>query len=183
VTLTFDLPSSEDDISDFKSALYACDIDETEGEILAKFMSKASSDYKLRNAIEAYNKNKQGKMHNQLYKCALKAHIASIISSDKANIKACASTLVHQYVNYGNITNPAWLLKKAKALVVGFSSSIRMRKKRFHESSLTASFVQQFPLCSASALEYLHFNGKLDLTKEDYEILSTFFIILSERRE
>ena len=60
------------------------------------------------------------------------------------------------------------------SVVIGTYSALRTHRSCFNKYKFTEKLLHEYPNINPTALEYLHFKGKLELSIEDFETLDTF---------
>jgi hypothetical protein len=153
-----------------------------EVEIVEKFFLQFITDKKLRNSLNKITDNPEGRMKKQLKKCVLQSYIDSLITGKSAKVTACASLIAHQISFYSNNINAVFAFSYVLKIVKSLSSKFRMKKKRFFCSPLTEQFSKNHPDINLIALEYLHYIGKLELVKDDFETLEIFLDLINKKK-
>jgi hypothetical protein len=158
-------------------------IAEDDAEIVGKVFSMIPKNKKLINQLNVVVENSDSRMEKQLQKCVLQNYLDSLIAGKPAKVTACASLIAHQISFYSNNINAVFAFSYALKIVKSLSSKFRMKKKRFFCSPLTEEFSKNHPDINLIALEYLHYTGKLELVKDDFDTLEIFLELMNKNHK
>lgn len=182
MTITIKLPEDIDENSDLTQRLLNEGVNPTEACGFADTLQMAYEYKIVRDAIESFGKKKENKLEKQTRKCVFNAVIENIINAVKITPKACASKIAYQVEQYSSL-NPAAVYRQMSNIATNAASNFRVKRARFNKHKFVTKLLQEYPNLNPSALEYLHIKGKLDLTKDDFETLTTFLELMIKKDE
>lgn len=151
-------------------------------EAFGDTLQHAYEDKNIREAIEKSGHWMGNAMERQVRKCVFNSVIENIVKSVKISPKSCAGRIAYQVERYSKL-NPAAVYRQMSNIAANAASNFRVKRARFNKHKFVTKLLQEYPNLNPSALEYLHLKGKLDLTKDDFETLTTFLELMIKKDE
>lgn len=177
--ISFTLPKTPEDETRLVKVLTSQGIEESDAQSLLEILRSSGKNKRLRDSIDKHNVQvEKGKMFERMKRCAIKEHLNALLEGIRPKYASCAGKFASQmHFAVPNVNEQA-VLATAMRSVNGIASQIRSRKSRLFAHKFTQKLLLKHPVLTEKAIEYLHFNDRFSLVKDDFETIDNFMGLL-----